>query len=280
MKSVDLAGDGDSSISSSYPIHQTTHTTTITNPPPPHSHPYQYPPLDPEQLKHTQPQTRIFLRPLAAPSCLGFAMFFASTFVLSTYLASWWGSPLSPFTFWPFLLTTGAGQFVAGLYGFPARDHLATVVHVTWGAFFLAYAILQWVTSLGLIPAVDKFAPNSEVAIWFVVLATITWCCFLATIGRDFVIGVTTFLLALGSTLTFAGYFGSDPDNVRRTIKAGAYVLMLASLAALYRVLRYLIEEGFVDENPTWWPVIKSEWEHRRGPVRVPVNEPGIRKGQ
>ena len=98
--------------------------------------------------------------------------------------------------------------------------------------------------------------------------------------GRDFIIGCTTFFLALGATLLFAGWFSDDDANLRRTIKAGAYTLIIASLCALYRMLRYLIEEGFITDNPTWWPVYKSVWETRRGPIRIPLNEPGVKRGQ
>ena len=105
--------------------------------------------LDPDLLKDTQPQTRIFLRPIAAPSCLGFCMFFHSTFIVATYLASWWGRSDSQSVVWPFVAVAGLGQFMAGFWGFYARDHLACVVHVTWGGFFIAYGIQQFLIDLG-----------------------------------------------------------------------------------------------------------------------------------
>ena len=132
-----------SSISqSTYPGTTTTSTTATSA---------AYRRLDADALKHTQPEVRIILRPIAAPSCLGFCMFFLSTFIVATYLASWWGRTDSQSIFWPFVAVTGLGQFIAGFYGFSARDNLACVIHVTWGSFFIAYGIQQFLINLGLL---------------------------------------------------------------------------------------------------------------------------------
>ena len=136
------------------PATNTTTNTTVTTAVNPNANHNTYPPsqyqrLDPDLLKDTQPQTRIFLRPIAAPSCLGFCMFFHSTFVVATYLASWWGRSDSQSIIWPFVAVTGLGQFMAGFYGFNARDNLACVIHVSWGSFFIAYGIQQFLIDLG-----------------------------------------------------------------------------------------------------------------------------------
>lgn len=86
-----------------------------------------------------EPDVTIFLRPIAAPAALGLAGFSGSTFITASYIAGWWGSKDSPTIFFPFVaIWGGVGQFIAGLYGFAARDVLVTVIHVLWGSFWIS----------------------------------------------------------------------------------------------------------------------------------------------
>lgn len=90
-----------------------------------------------------EPDVTIFLRPIAAPAALGLAGFSGSTFITASYIAGWWGSKDSPTIFFPFVAFWGGlGQFIAGLYGFPARDVLVTVIHCLWGSFWMSIGLL------------------------------------------------------------------------------------------------------------------------------------------
>lgn len=110
------------------------------------------------------PTTRIFLRPIAPPAALGLAGFAGSTFITSSYIANWWGSPDSPTIFFPFVgVFGGLAQFLAGLRGFDARDGefveeetkvndpvllrmflsaLVSVINTMWGSFWISIGIL------------------------------------------------------------------------------------------------------------------------------------------
>ena len=89
------------------------------------------------------PGIQIFLQPIAPPAALGLAGFAGSTWITSSYIANWWGGPESPTIFFPFVgLFGGLAQFIAGLYGFKARDTLVTVVNTMWGSFWMAIGIL------------------------------------------------------------------------------------------------------------------------------------------
>jgi uncharacterized protein len=43
---------------------------------------------------------------------------------------------------WQVGLFGGLAQFIAGLYGFKARDTLVTVINTMWGSFWIAIGIL------------------------------------------------------------------------------------------------------------------------------------------
>jgi hypothetical protein len=99
-----------------------------------------------EKLDKTLQQTpgiQIFLQPIAPPAALGLAGFAGSTWITSSYIANWWGGPESPTIFFPFVgLFGGLAQFIAGLYGFKARDTLVTVINTMWGSFWISIGIL------------------------------------------------------------------------------------------------------------------------------------------
>lgn len=99
------------------------------------------------------PQVTIFLKPIAAPAAMGLAGFASSTWVTSTYIARWWGSDHAPNVFFPFIMIFGGvGQFVAGIFGYPARDTLVTVMHVLWGSFWISIGIMYLMTVGSLLP--------------------------------------------------------------------------------------------------------------------------------
>jgi len=221
--------------------------------------------------------TQMFLRPIAHPSCMGLAAFFASTWLLSTWYCAWYGSDKTPGGIFAFVaILGGLGQFLAGMQAFPARDDLATVVHVTWGSFFLSFGVmvlLELLTGVALLPLRTQESP--ELGMIFVTLAAITWICCIACFSRDFSTVCTMFLLATGSTLMFAGLFSGSTD----CMKAAGYFLMLSSLTALYRTMAYLLEEGW-GKLPAWYPVMKTPWEKTRPAITLPIDEPGVKKGQ
>jgi hypothetical protein len=96
-----------------------------------------------QDILGSTPHVQIFLKPIAPPAALGLAGFAGSTFIASSYIADWWGGSESPTIFFPFVgIFGGLAQFIAGLYGFQARDTLVTVINTMWGSFWIAIGIL------------------------------------------------------------------------------------------------------------------------------------------
>jgi len=257
--------------------------------------------LDPDLLAITQPQTRIFLRPIASPSCLGMAAFFAGTWVFSTYILGGYGADnFNVFVqVFPFIFVFGGlAQFIAGFYGFPARDNLVTVYHVSWGSFYMAYGLIILLQVLGYVGAAGlpvPFSLNTQAgpATWLVVMAAITWAVCLASLGRDFLIFLITLFQAVGTTLMFAGYYA---DSVTGAVKTGGYFMMVASLLAVVYTFFCLVVEAAMP-NPSaaayadnsgrnvygWRRGManyrgRMPWATADPGVRIPISEPGIKK--
>ncbi|KAF2254121.1 hypothetical protein BU26DRAFT_400875, partial [Trematosphaeria pertusa] len=136
-----------------------------------------------EKLAKTIDQTpgiQIFLQPIAPPAALGLAGFAGSTWITSSYIANWWGNPESPTIFFPFVgIFGGLAQFIAGLYGFSARDTLAA----------------------GALPPHSVHTHFPELASWFVILCIFSWSGAIAATARDIVLSTCLFSLAIGSTI-------------------------------------------------------------------------------
>src|SRR6476620_7422956 len=88
--------------------------------------------------------SQISLQPVAAPSILGLYGFAGATFIVASNLAGWWGTDTSAQYLFPFAAFFGGmAQLLAGMWAYRARDGLATAMHGTWGAFWLAYGLLN-----------------------------------------------------------------------------------------------------------------------------------------
>ena len=261
-------------------------------------------PLDPDTLAGMQPLPRIFLRPIASPALLGMAMYFGGTWCFATYLCGWYNVPNIEYYLFPFIfLFGGLAQFIAGFYGFPARDNVVTVFHVSWGAFYLAYGLIIYFMAVGTLnntsayPLVTPFSLNNQpgIATWLVVMAAITWAVCLVSLGRDFLVFVVTCLQAVGATLMFAGWYA---HSVSGAVKTGAYFMMVSALVALLYVFLFLVwdtvtdsalannRSGQADNRFSGWRdhMVRVRgrlpWSAYGAPVRIPVSEPGIKKGQ
>jgi succinate-acetate transporter protein len=222
--------------------------------------------------------TRVFLQPIAAPSILGLFGFAGATFMVAANLAGWYGTPASAGYLFPFAATFGGlAQFAAGMWAFRARDGLATAMHGMWGAFWLAYGVLNLLAALGalVLPA----APFTELGYWFLVLAVITGFGMIAAIGENLALTSVLGVLATGAAL-LAVYYLVGGDGWRT---AAGWVLLASSFLAAYTAGAMMIAG-------TWGRTILPLGEYRKAanvPGRRPIDalqyeygEPGVKQGQ
>lgn len=131
-----------------------------------------------EAILASRPNVQIYLQPIAPPAALGLAGFSASTWITASWIARWWGGPESPTVFFPFVaLFGGLAQFIAGLFGFKARDTLVTVINTMWGAFWMSIGVVYLLTATGTLPSHSIYVHFPELASWFIMLSLITWSC-------------------------------------------------------------------------------------------------------
>jgi uncharacterized protein len=151
--------------------------------------------------------TRVFLQPIAAPSILGLFGFAGATFIVASNMAGWWGTPESGLALAPFAaMFGGLAQFLAGMWAYRARDAIATAMHGMWGAFWLAYGILNILIAAHALTAPTPWFHNPELGFWFFALAGITASGALASLAESLGLFAVLSTLAAGSGIA-AGAF-------------------------------------------------------------------------
>jgi uncharacterized protein len=222
--------------------------------------------------------TRVFLQPVAAPSILGLFGFSAATFMVAAYLAHWYGGSTSLNYIWPFAATFGGiGQFAAALWGYRARDGLATAMHGMWGTFWMAFGILFLLNTIGVLTVpTGQFVPFGY---WFLALAVITGCGALASLGQNLGICSVLVTLAVGSAFLAVGYL----TGTGGWLQAGGWVLLVSSWLAAYVATALMMVSTF---GRTILPL----GEYRREanmpggrptrPIEFELGEPGVKQGQ
>jgi succinate-acetate transporter protein len=225
---------------------------------------------------------RVFLQPIAAPSAGGLAGFSVATLMVSLIQAGFLGSWSDMGVVGLFAMTFGGvAQFAAGMWSYKARDIVATVAHGMWGAFWLAFGLVQIFILVGKIPAPVPGTPNTALGLWFFGLAYMTGIAAVAATTENLGIAAVLWTLAAGSGLSAAGWFLTGIGNgwlgaggVLFLISAGlaAYMVLAMSLTAMTK--RTILPLGHYkrDANLPGRQPIEA--------VELPWAEPGIKQGQ
>ncbi|HET7530972.1 MAG TPA: GPR1/FUN34/YaaH family transporter [Mycobacteriales bacterium] len=225
-------------------------------------------------------RTRVVLTPLAAPSILGLFGFFTGTIMVGTNIAGWWGSGSSGLALWPFALTAGGiAQLLAGMWSYRARDGLATAMHGIWGAFWIAYGILQLLVATHVATAVPLGQPDPAFGMWFVALASITMMGAVASLAESLGLFAVLAALAGGSGIFAAGLFAGSLTADR----VAGWFFVVSAAAAWYTASAMMLAGT---SGRTLLPL--GKWSAAANiPLREPVKpleyaagEPGVRAGQ
>src|ERR671935_314865 len=224
--------------------------------------------------------TRIFLQPIAAPSILGLFGFAGATFIVASNLAGWWGTPQSGLALAPFAaMFGGLAQFLAGMWAYRARDAVATAMHGTWGAFWLAYGILNILVAAGALTAPKPWYHNPELGFWFFALAFVTGSGALASLPESAGLFAVLSTPAAGSGILAGSFiYGSHTWT-----EVAGWVLVFSAGFAWYVATAMMLAAA---SGRVVLPLGKlSRAANRPGrrvtrPIELEWAEPGIRMGQ
>src|ERR687883_869277 len=223
---------------------------------------------------------RVFLQPIAAPSILGLAGFAGATFIVSSNLAGWWGTPTSGLVLAPFAaMFGGLAQFLAGMWAYRARDGIATLAHGTWGAFWLAYGILNILVAAHALTAPTPWYHDPELGFWFFALAITTAIAALAALTESGGLVAVLSTLATGSGILAGAFiYGSHGWT-----EVAGWVFVFSAGFAWYMVAAMLLASA---TGRTVLPTFKYKraanvpGKRPMHPIELEWAEPGIKMGQ
>jgi succinate-acetate transporter protein len=196
----------------------------------------------PAEVADWRDRTRIFLRPIAAPSILGLFGFAGATFVVAAFLAGWYGDTNTPEFLFPFAAAFGGiAQFAAAMWAYIARDGLATAMHGMWGSFWIAFGVLFLLVATGTLTLTgDAF---NAFGFWFYALAAITAIGAVAAIFENVALTLVLASLAVGAALLGVGYnVDATPVAGQGWLQAGGWVLIASAVLAAYTAGAMMLE--------------------------------------
>ncbi|HEX7084661.1 MAG TPA: acetate uptake transporter [Gaiellaceae bacterium] len=223
---------------------------------------------------------RVFLQPIAAPSILGLSGFAGATFIVASNLAGWWGTPTSGLILFPFAaMFGGLAQLLAGMWSYKARDGIATLAHGTWGAFWLAYGILNLLLATKTLPAPANPWHQPELGFWFFALAITTGIAAVAALVESLGLFAVLSTLAAGSGILAGAYI----YGTHTWVEIAGWVLVFSSGFAWYTVAALLLA---ATTGRTILPLLK--WKKEANvpsaktirPIQLEWSEPGVKMGQ
>jgi uncharacterized protein len=223
---------------------------------------------------------RVMLQPIAAPSILGLAGFAGATFIVSSNLAGWWGTPTSGLALAPFAaMFGGLAQFLAGMWAYRARDGIATLAHGTWGAFWLAYGILNILLASHVLTAPTPWYHDPELGFWFFALAITTGIAAVAALTESAALVAVLSTLAGGSGILAGGFiYGSHAS-----VEVAGWVLVVSAGFAWYTVMAMLLA---ATTGRAVLPLLKYKKAANvpggklLRPIELEWAEPGVKMGQ
>jgi succinate-acetate transporter protein len=224
---------------------------------------------------------RVMLQPFAAPSVLGLFGFASATFMVALHLTGVYGGSNTDGTLWPFAaMFGGVAQFLAGMWAFRVRDTIATAMHGMWGAFWIAFGILNLLIMWGKIPEhAAGSVSDPAFAMWFWTLGAITAAGALAAFAESFALFGVLAALAVGSICFAIGLSAGSTGWV----KVAGWVFVASAILAYYTATAIMMLAG---AGKVVLPLGKPKREANIPggqpvkPIQLEWAEPGIKKGQ
>jgi len=224
------------------------------------------------QDQESDARARIYLQPIAAPSILGLYGLAGATFLAGAYAAHWFGEPSAALYLFPFVtIFGGLAQFLASMWAFKARDGVATAIHGTWGSFWIAFGVLNFLFATGR--ATQPTGTWPSMGFWFIVVAAISWVGMIAATAQNRgLVTVMTFLASASTTGAIGAFLGIDWLMILT-----GWLFVVAAIAAWYTASALMLEEAFGHEM---WGLGKSRHAKELSPISSGAGEPGVIRGQ
>ena len=219
-----------------------------------------------------EPQARIYLQPIAAPSILGLFALGAATFIFAAFMARWFGNAATPAFLIPFAgFFGGITQLLAAMWAYKARDGVATALHGLWGSVWVSYALLYVLLLTGKVTM--PTGTNQAIGFWFIPIAVITLTGAWVSMAQSWGMFTVWGLAGLASVcFAIANFLSSGA-----LVALSGWIFFLTSLAAWYTATSLMAEEAF---GRVVLPLGRTAGGPNVPMVEIGTGEPGVIHGQ
>lgn len=225
-------------------------------------------------------RSRVMLTPIAAPSIMGLFGFAIATVMLGAYQAGWYGSAVTPLVIWPLALFAGGiMQGVAAVASLRARDGVAVAVHTAWASFWVGWGILQLLVATHVMAAIPLGAASPSFAMWFVVLALVTFWGAAGALAQNLLVFTTLAVLTAASAVTAAGFWAGSLG----TVNAGGWLFVISAAAAWLAGGAMVLEHSFgrsIVPLGKWSKAANVPGAKVTDPISYQSGMPGVKVGQ
>jgi succinate-acetate transporter protein len=156
------------------------------------------------------------------------------------------------------------------MWGFKARDALATAFHGIWGAFWLAFGLVGLMAATRVLPINELGSAPVSFGWWLVVIAATTWLMTAAAFKESRLLGWFMLLVSIGATLSFIGDFVTG----RYWTGVAGYFFLVSAILAWVLGSRLLLRVS----NVTLFG--RRREGVRAARISIGAGEPGVIRGQ
>jgi succinate-acetate transporter protein len=174
----------------------------------------------------------------------------------------------------------GIAQFLAGMWAYRARDAVATAMHGMWGAFWIAYGILQVLLATKAVPTPTPAYHFPELGFWFFALAVITASGTFGALAEGN-LGITAVLATLATGSGIAA--GALIYGAHGWAETAGWVFVVSAAIAWYTATAMMLKAAY---GHTVLPLGKTDraanvpGETPTRPIELDWGEPGVKMGQ
>ncbi|EGJ76528.1 putative transmembrane protein [Streptomyces sp. Tu6071] len=184
---------------------------------------------------------------MADPGGLGLGAFALTTFVLSVFNAGLLNDSVEKVVLPLALFYGGLAQLLAGLWEFRRNNTFSATAFVSYGGFWLAFALYVGKIAPGLDPAYADKATGLFLLTWAIFTAYMTVA---ALRTNGVVIGVFVFLTLTFAFLSAGAFAGSDGvDHV------GGWLGLVTAVLAWYGSFAHVANSTWRREVIPTWPI-------------------------
>jgi hypothetical protein len=182
----------------------------------------------------------IFLQPVAGASILGLLAFAAASFMVGAQYAGWRGFADNAFLGPILVVFFGLAQFAAAMWAYRAREGLSTAFHGMWGAFWVAFGVVNFAYAVRWLaaPAVGLGGP---VGYGFLALAFVSGACAAAALAANFTLFCAKLAITGGSIALAAGMLTGSAA----ALTTGGYLFVVSAALAWYTSTAMMFEDAF-----------------------------------